>query len=91
MPNNNQPLQSIANAYRAKMFRAINGRKYHVKLAGVFFKQKPPDMDKYQLHNDVGIKFNDIANYNRDKSIEFGNKVKENQDLKNQINSQTSD
>lgn len=91
MPTNNQPLQSIANAYRAKMFRAINGRNYHLKLAKMFLKQQPPNKEKSQLHMDVMSRFNELANYNQVKSIKFGNIVKENQNLKNQTNSQTSD
>lgn len=79
MKTDNQPLQAIANAYRAKMFRAINARKYHVRLARRFLRKETQNMERYHMHVVLVLQFHMLANYNRSKSIEFGNIVIENQ------------
>lgn len=78
MKTDNQPLQAKANAYRAKMFRAINARKYHVKLARKFLRDESYHNEKYRIHLEAVLKFHKLANYNRSKSIELGRIVLQN-------------
>ena len=70
----NQPFQAVANAYRAKMFRAINAIAYHEKIILKLSSMYPLEKVDGRIlsHNEQITIFKKIEVYNRKKAQYFG-------------------
>lgn len=66
----NKPAQRLANAARAKMFRAVDAKRHHQKVADYYAEIN--NIEKLKIHVDMVEYFNKIANHYQKLSEEYG-------------------